>query len=144
MAFCFGDLGHISRTPWSLLVLQFGHNQRSMTGKTSWSFIMFKSGCARIRAKTLYKKRHFFFKSIFFFFSQRNRTLQKLSSILYSCVTQEKPEVISTHLRLDQVSTFNPTVYCSFILEYRYTIVFMLNLKTIITTIKKKKLLHVY
>lgn len=34
---------------------------------------------------------------------QRNRTLQKLSSILYSCVTQEKPEVISTHLRLDQV-----------------------------------------
>nr|XP_022333509.1 anaphase-promoting complex subunit 1-like [Crassostrea virginica]XP_022333510.1 anaphase-promoting complex subunit 1-like [Crassostrea virginica] len=34
---------------------------------------------------------------------QRNRTLQKLSSILYSCVTQEKPEVISTHLTLDQV-----------------------------------------
>lgn len=111
LAFCFGDLGHISR----LLVLQFGQNQRSMTGKTLWSFIMFKSGCARIRAKTLYKKNTFFFISIFFFFSQRNRTLQKLSSILYSCVTQEKPEVISTHLRLDQVSTFNPTVSCSFV-----------------------------
>lgn len=54
LVFCFGDLGHISRTPWSLLVLQFGQNQRSMTGKTSWSFIMFKSGCARIRVKTLY------------------------------------------------------------------------------------------
>lgn len=138
-------MGHISRTPWSLLVLQFGHNQRSMTGKTLWSFIMFKSGCARIRAKTLNKKNSFFFKSIFFFFSQRNRTLQKLSSILYSCVTQEKPEVISTHLRLDQVSTFNPTVSCSFILAIlQYAIVFMLNLKTIITTIKKENLVHVY
>ncbi|XP_061163277.1 anaphase-promoting complex subunit 1-like [Saccostrea echinata] len=34
---------------------------------------------------------------------QRSRTLQKLSSILYSSVTREKPEVISTHMRLDQV-----------------------------------------
>lgn len=48
--------------------LQFGHNQRSMTGKTSWSFIMFKSGCARIRAKTLYKKKTFFFQINFFLF----------------------------------------------------------------------------
>lgn len=38
-----------------------------------------------------------------FFLLQNNDLLQVLSDVLYECVTQEKPEVIASHIALDQV-----------------------------------------